>query len=189
MSTWFTETPLWAYFLLAVAALVLGFRFYVTREAKYLYSLPALLALAFGFWLIDYMVETDREQVERKTKELADFAEKGNVDRLLDLFSSRFTSTSFASREVLAAEARKYLVPRQDRRIQFWNVTVKSNANQQEISSRCSVQASGQFGPYRDDQPRLGVLDFTFTKDGDGQWRIRHMRVTDVTGAEITLPR
>jgi hypothetical protein len=189
MTSWFTESPTWAYFLLAVAAIVLTFRFFTTRQVKYLYGFPILVVLAFGFWAIDYLVETDREQVERKTKELADAAQLGDLDKLLDLFSTRFSSLSFASRDELLADARKYLRPGQDRAVQFWNLDVKVSPDRRQITSRCSASARGQFGGWTQEPQHLGVVELTFRKDGDGQWRIRQLRVMDTGGTEISIPR
>jgi hypothetical protein len=189
MSTWFTESPTWAYFLLGAAAVVCTFRYIVTRQGKYLWGLPAAALLAAGFWLIDYLVETDREQVERKTQELAHAAEIGDLTRLMDLFSADFSSGAFPSREVLLAEARKYVPPMQSRSIEFWNPDIRFSSNKLTITCRCNAKAAGRFGPWTQNPPHLGVLELTFRKDSDGQWRIRQFRVFDTGGSEVNLPR
>ena len=189
MSTWFTESPIWAYFLLVVVAVICVFRYVVTRQGKYLWGLPAAAALATGFWLVDYLVETDREQVARKTQELAQAAESGDVNRLIELFSRDFNSSIFPSREAVLAEARKYLPPGQSRSIEFWNPDIKFTVAKKTIICRCNAKAGGHFGSWEQNPPHLGVLELTYEKDSDGQWRIRHFRVFDTGGSEINLPR
>jgi hypothetical protein len=189
MSTWFTEFHVWPYFLLGVVAIFSASGFFVTRRTKYLSGVPIAILLGFGVWLIDYLVETDREQVERKTLELAKDAEKGDMDKFMELISKEFAGGTFSSRESLHAEVRKFLPPGQSRKIEFWNLDVKFAAGNQIILSRCNASAGGRFGPFTQEPPHIGVVEFTFRKDADGQWRIRQFRVMDPSGSDVNIPR
>jgi hypothetical protein len=77
MSAWFVDDPLWAYVVCGFVALVLLVMFFTSKRVKFVVWIAVPLFIALGFYLLDRYVETDREQVVRKTHELAAAAQRG----------------------------------------------------------------------------------------------------------------
>lgn len=186
--TLFTEFPLWAYVILSVVALISVAAFFVTKRVIYLGGVLLLLLLGFGFWLVDYAVETDREQVERKTKELAKAVEQGDLVKLDALISSKFYDTNFTSKKALLDQARPILQPNQERKAQLWQFDTKAGSSGKSMILTGNASASGQYGAFNV-QGFFGKVELTYLKDEDGQWRLSKFFVTDSQGNPINVPR
>jgi len=183
-----TENPLWAYVLLAAAGVVFVSAFVVTKRVVYLAAVPVVLVLGLGFWLIDYAIETDREQVERKTRELAAAVEAGDLNKLDALISKRFYHPMFASKQALLDRARGVLQPGQQRTCQLWQFETSAGGSGKTMILTGNASASGQYGSFN--VPGfLGKVEFTFLKDDDGQWRLGKFLVTDTQGNDVAIPR
>jgi hypothetical protein len=186
--TLFTENPLWAYVGLSILAVIFISAFFVTKRVIYLGALPILLVIGLGFWLIDYAIETDREQVERKTKELAAAVQSGDINKIDSLISAKFYRPDLTSKAMLMSSARAVLLPNQQRTAQLWQFEVKPGSSGKSITLTCNASATGQYGSFN--VPSfLGMAELTYLKDDDGQWRLGKFRVTDTHGAEIAVPR
>lgn len=184
--SYFTENPWPIYAILGVAAVVLVIAFFRTQRVKYLGYVGLLLVLGVSVALIDHFVETDREQVARRTFELAKAAEVGDFER----FSERVSKDYYAlgmNREVYLAYAKGYIMPPKQRKFQVWNMQVSDSkkAPGKELDALFSAQASGDF-PYVDQPVRL---ELTWKKDPDNQWRVRSFRLLNAfNDAELALP-
>jgi hypothetical protein len=179
---WLLEDPTPIYWMLGVLAVALVFATFITKRLIYAGGVGVVLLLGGLAWLIDYLVVTDREAVAARCFELADAAEKGEVERLGEILS-RDCSASIPmanihvdSREELLAHARRHL-PREGRReIKVWVVDITSSRDGRSHVCHCDIRVSGDFGPYVINL-YLVKADFTFQKEPDGQWRVREMRV------------
>jgi hypothetical protein len=189
MTTCVTETPIALTFLFGAVGLGSVFAFLMTRRAKHLWWLAGAVLLTLLAWGIHLWVETDREQVERKGREVAAAAERGDVEALKELFSPTFYMPEYPSRDDVLQVARRFLPPNQSRRIEFWSFQVETTRDARLITATCSARGSGQFGPFRTDQDYIGSVHFTFVKDQDGQWRIKRFKVVNIGGHEYPLPR
>ena len=88
---WLFEGHLSAYFLLAATAalfIVLGIR---TRKRRWYAVAAGVVALAGLYCLLDFAVETDREQIQRKVRAMAaDLKAPAHLDAVMENVSDRF---------------------------------------------------------------------------------------------------
>jgi hypothetical protein len=186
--TLFTENPLWAYVILGVLGVIFLCTFFVNKRVLYLALVPLMLVLGLGFWLIDYAIETDREQVERKTTELARAVELGDMAKLDDLISKKFYHPAFANKETLLAQARVVLQPNQERTAKLWQFETKAGTSGKSMILTGNASANGQYGSIN--VPGfIGKVEMTYLKDDDGQWRLVKFYVTDSQGNEVNVRR
>jgi len=182
-----TEDPTWIYLLLLGAGIVAAVAFFSTQRVLYLLAVPGVLVLAGLVWLVDFLIETDREQVERKVQELAEAVNHADFAKIESLISSRFYTPMFTSKQNLLDNARRYLDPQASRRTSFWQLDTRSVAGKSLVVDG-NVSASGQYGGYNV-EGWFGRIEFTFLKDADGQWRIARFVVVDSQGGEVSLRR
>lgn len=187
MLTLFTENPTPLYLVLGAAAVVVVALFVTSRRVLYLGILAGLVVLAGLVFLIDVLVETDREAVQRKTHLLADCAARGDLAGLELLFSKDFR-TEGVGLKAWMERARAFVPPGQRRTVDVWNLDLPKNLNPKAITVRCNARGAGQFGPLTVDPPYIGGLDLVFGKDADGEWRITQLRVTNMQGDPIPIP-
>jgi uncharacterized membrane protein YeiB len=185
--SYFVETPIWAYVILTGLGLIFVTAFFVTKRVVYLWAVPILLAIAGLFFLLDYLVETDREQVERKTAELARDATEGNLAHMETLFSNRFYYSGLGGKAAIMAQARRYVPAGQQRAVEVWGMETKVSSSKKTMIVQCNGKAAGHFSTIHIDPPFLGLLELTYVKDEDGQWRISGIRITDMQGNDKGL--
>lgn len=183
-----TEDPTWIYLLLIAAGAVSGIAFFSTQRVVYLLGVPAVLVLGGLVWLVDYLVETDREQVERKVQELAEAVNAADFAKIESLISPRFYTPMFTSKQHLLDNAKRYLDPQASRRTSFWQLDTRSISSGKSLVVDGNVSASGQYGGYHV-EGWFGRIELTFLKDEDGQWRIARFTVVDSQGGEVSLRR
>lgn len=183
-----TEDPTWVYVLLLVGLGVAVIFFLRSQRVIHLAAIPILLLLAALVWLIDYAIETDREQVERKVQELADAVDAADYAKLEGLISDRFYTPLFTSKRNLIEQAKRYLEPGAKRQTSIWQVETRWGTSGKTIILDGNVAASGQYGNYNV-EGWFGRIEFTFMQDADGQWRIAKFVVTDSQGSEVSLRR
>ena len=116
MFDWLFEGHLSVYVLLAAAAallIVLGAR---TRKRRWFTAAAGVVALAGLYCLLDFAVETDREQIQRKVKAMAaGLKAPANLDAVLENVSDRFHCPFADSKTALRDKAREQL--------KTWNIT------------------------------------------------------------------
>ena len=184
MSQYFIESPTWAYFLLGALAIILEFAFAITRRVLYLGLVPLLAALALGFFLLDYFVESDREQVVRLTKEMMAAAERHDLEGFGKHLSENFLSGS-ATKTALLQRARPVLPQLKSVRARQFEVV--SETMGRILNVACMVDVKGTVDGFPlDDQP--AYLKLTFIQDDDGVWRVRRFEVYDALGRTRWYP-
>jgi hypothetical protein len=116
MFDWLFEGHASVYVLLAAAAaslIVLGVR---TRKRRLYATSACVLALAGLYCLLDFAVETDREQIQRKVKAMgAGLKAPANLDAALENISDSFHCPFADSKKALRDKAQE--------QIKTWNIT------------------------------------------------------------------
>jgi hypothetical protein len=143
--------------------------------------------VAVSFFLIDRFVETDREQVLRKTRELAAAATQGDIAQI-EAILSRSVVFDGQNYPAVIARARKYLPPGGSRKVEVWNLDVLNDPKPDVLHVNCPCSAIGSFGPYNLDFGHVGNLNLVFAKEPDGQWRITQGQVTTLQGGRVQIP-
>jgi len=181
---WLLEDPTPIYWMLGVLALALVFALFITKRLLYAGLAGGLVLLAGGAWLLDYLVQTDREEVTEKCFQLGAAAEQADFDRLAELLTRDCSVTSSIpgaqvsarSREEILGHARAYLPARGSREITVWVVEITSSRDGRAHTCHCDIRARGDFGLWQINMAFVKA-DFTFAKEPDGQWRVRQMQL------------
>lgn len=110
MFDWLFEGHLSVYFLLIAAAVlftVVGAR---TRKRRWYAIAAGAVALAGLYCLLDFAVETDREQIQRKVREMAaGFTAPAHLDAVFENVSDQFHCPFADSKKALRDKARDQL--------------------------------------------------------------------------------
>ncbi len=182
--SWLLEDPTPIYWMLGVLALALLCAVIVTKRLLYVGFAGLLLLLAGGVWLVDYLVLTDHEAVTEACHQLAEAAERADIDRIAELLTPDCSASmpvpvlgfEANNRDQVLGHARAHLPRQGSRQIKVWVVDISSSRDGRSHTCHCDIRASGDFGSYSVNFA-LVKADFTFTKSGDGRWRVRHMLV------------
>lgn len=184
MLTWLAENAVNAYIVLGTLAVVAILAFLMTRRAAYLGAAAGLVALAGGVGLVDYLVVTDREQVEIHTREMLLAAERKDVEGFGQYISSQFRSESI-DRQALLDRARDVLP--HIKQIAMRNLEVTPSKDRKTITSTCTVDVKGTVEGYAlDGYPYH--LKLIFVQDDDKKWRVREFEVWDATASRRYYP-
>lgn len=182
----FAERTTWAYFSLAVVGLIPAGLFLASRRADHLFGVAVVALLMGGVYLLDRVQETDREQVLRKTDELlraVERAEQGVFDRhVADNFQ-----WEGMNKKGLLDRARHSLRPEERRSCGMSAAKVRGDNGAPTLVVEGNLSATGQFGS--ENGTFLGLIELTYTRQGDGQYRVSGAKVTWPNGMAVTLPR
>jgi hypothetical protein len=193
MINWFAEPSVAFYLLLLIIGLILLAAWWRTRKRKYLVLLAADVALAGAVFALDRFLESDREQVVRKTGEAARSIEARDLDRFFRHVSDRFRYGS-------SDKARFRAVLEQNRTqgnvqsIEVWDIQVEKYPGQDgnppdEMTVRFRLRVTGSYGG----GPQQGAFTCrsVFVRDPDEEWRLKGFRVFPLVGdesSEIQVP-
>jgi hypothetical protein len=112
MFDWLFEGHLSVYLLLAAAAVLFVVLWVRTRKRRWLVAAAIAVALASLYCLLDFAVETDREQVGRKLRAMADgFKAPAKFDAVFNNVSDHFRSpeADMADKAALRSKAQSYV--------------------------------------------------------------------------------
>ncbi|MFM7152163.1 MAG: hypothetical protein ACKO23_20230 [Gemmataceae bacterium] len=90
MFGWIFEGNWTAYVIVVSIMILLGALWLRDRRKEWLYAVAVFAGLLGLLFLLDYMVETRQEQVERKLVEMADSVRKHDVDHIFRHISDKF---------------------------------------------------------------------------------------------------
>ena len=179
MSDWLFEGRPTVYVILAAAAVLLFVAWWQTRKRPWLYATVAFLALIGLYFLLDRLVETDREQIVRKVEEMSAGVRERNVERIFANVSEQFRLNN-QNRATFRAFAEQAIRRGQVTEVKAWDFQFPDDF-------RTKVRRTGTTGPQELDAarvaftvkpegPGLGAPFFrceaTFVRDPDGQWRL-----------------
>jgi hypothetical protein len=158
---------------------------YGAPPRRKLAQLPVLLALlallAAGYFLLDRLVETRREQIERKLQVMAAAVRTRNVDAIMEHISEQFRFQNMdrsAFRGMVDGAVRNGAV----NDLVVWNVQFPDD------SGRVTFMAKPKGSRVQDNAGFLVRAEFV--QDADGQWRLRTFQVFFPSGGEpVTVPQ
>ena len=194
MFDWLFEGRASVYVSLAAIAIVMLLAWQQTRKRFCLIGLAAALGLAGLYFLLDRLVETDREQVVRKVEEMAAGVRARNADAIFRHISDRF-SRSGVDRARFREAVDSLLRNRMVDEVEVWDFQFPADSDTQgQLPGR---SASGEAivvsftakpkGGLADG--KFGRCDATFVHDADGQWRLFDFRVFDpVANQPVPIP-
>ena len=187
MLDWLFEGRLAIYLFLLLIAGVLAFIWRSVRNRRLLAAAGVFVFLAVLYWILNLLVETPREQIERKMGEMKTALNKPDLDTVF-----RHTSESFKFRGYDKKSARKHaeeaLSSRRVRNIQVWEVEV-------EELDRTKKTAKVNFKVKADNSMSSGA-EFALCRsvwvlDADGEWRMQTCNLYNPfidTNSPLTFP-
>ncbi|MFO0807070.1 MAG: hypothetical protein U0746_00440 [Gemmataceae bacterium] len=172
MPDWLTESNPTLYFLLAVAALAFVAAWNRSRQRKFAVGATISLALLAGAYLCHQLVESDREQMERKIHEIAHAVHDRQMDQAFRHVSDSFerkgkdrsTFLSFAKQMQSSGRVDDFVV------WAFEPGPISRESKRGDLGFMFKVH--GNFG----EMPPL-FAKCTFVLDKDGEWRIQNFDV------------
>jgi hypothetical protein len=169
---WLFEGHLSVYILLAVAA---GAAFYFQRRRRkrgLLILGCALLCLIPLYFLLDRLVETDREQITRKLNDMAAAVPRRDVETIFVNISDDFRSPLGKNKTELRSFTQAVLNAGRLQDVVIWDITVQSI---ERTTGRARVKF--RFKPKGDEFPGVDFLcDAEFDLHPSLGWRLRSCR-------------
>jgi hypothetical protein len=181
---WLFEGRPAVYVVLAATTVVLFVAWWQSRKRYWLYATAAFLALIGLYFLLDRMVETDREQIVRKVEEMSAGVRERNVDRIFANVSEQFRLNN-SDRAAFRAFAEQAIRRGQVTEVKAWDFhfpddfraterrTVRGTPQEVQVARvQFSVKPEG---------PGLNTAGFlcraTFIRDPDGQLRLLDFQI------------
>ena len=90
MFDWLFEGQATVYVALAVVALLLGALWWRDRRRHWLYAIGVVCLLAAVYLLLDFAVETRREQITRRLIAIESGVRTGNAEKVMEQISPKF---------------------------------------------------------------------------------------------------
>ncbi len=183
MFDWLFEGRTTVYVSLAAVGIFLLLAWQQTRKRLWLIGVGAVAVLAGLYFLLDRTVETDREQVERKVREMAAAVRTRNTDAIFTHISDRFNRNG-RDKAQFRQMVDGVLRGRQVEEVEVWDfafpedfrgtVTLPGDAAPSEtIRVFFHAKAKGGMAPGGPGNPCEG----RFVRDPDGQWRLLDFQV------------
>jgi len=172
---WLFEGWLSIYLALAMAAVVLLVVFWRTRQRKYAYALGVVVALVGGYWLLDVLVETDREEITRSVREIAKAAKEKKTDDVFRQISDGFALPDGRDKSALRATVESIFQRCTLQRTEVWDFTF-SDVSRRDGSAKVSFH-------FKAEGSLLGAegvpfdCDATYHLDPDKRWRLISFRI------------
>lgn len=172
MFDWLFEGRTSVYAVLAALAVFLLLIWWQTRK-RWLVVAVVFVAALVGFYdLLDRIVETDREQIVRKLKEMAAAVSAHNLDAAFVHISDQFRSAGGKSKSDLRNTAQTYLNQRFVERVQIWDILIDGRPSREQGEIRVFFSAKAQNG-----QEFLTDCDAVFDFHPEHGWRLRSFRL------------
>jgi hypothetical protein len=169
----FVEDPRTLLILLGLVEIVLLVAWTRGRSRRTLASLAAVLLAAAAVWMLDVLVETDREKVRRSLDALASAAVAGQAERFIERISPAYASGPFR-KDDLAALVLEGLA---QVRVGTSSPTIEMEEGAAKVTQayRFSSRPGARFQIPPEYQHV--VWEGRFAPDEDGQWRLRQAQM------------
>jgi hypothetical protein len=175
---WLFEGHLTVYALLAAAVVVMVALWRRDRKRAYLLGAGVALVLMALYCVLDWAVETDREQIVRKVREMADAVGKRDSEtigrHISDQFSHQF---SRATKQTLLDAARQHISSGRVREVAVWDFRFKGPIDRAGGRAEVVFQAK----PKGDIEGMIKGAWFRceaeFVLEGAQGWRMRGFRL------------
>jgi hypothetical protein len=191
MFDWLFEGRVLVYVILACVGVLLLFQWWQLRKRSWLYAFLGVAALAGVYFLLDRAVETDREQIERKVREMAGAVKRGDVDGIFRHVSESFLLNG-ADKRMFRDRVEGVLEQKFVEEVEVWDFEIPENRPDPDPppgkkSMRIFFRAKPKGGVFREEIHYLGRARFVL--DPDGQWRMQWFQISEpVTDQPLEVP-
>jgi hypothetical protein len=186
MFDWLFEGWLTIYVSLACVGVLLLFQWWQLRKRSWLYGVVGVAALAGVYFLLDRTVETDREQIERKVREMAEAVKRGDVDAIFRHLSESFRLNG-ADKGMFRNRVEGALAAKLVDEVEVWDVELPENRPDPDPppgmkSLRIFFRAKPKGGRLVGHEELPYLVRARFVLDPDGQWRMQWFQISDPVG-------
>ena len=167
MFDWLFEGRPAVYVTLGVVAVLLAALWWRDRRRHWLYAIGVVGLLAAIYLLLDFAVETRREQITRRLQTIESAVKAGNAEQVMEQFSPQFRYRN-VTREQFRAAVISRLKSKFVDDLTIWEVRVPDAPGKVSFKAK----PKGKVG----DNPGFQVRA-EFVQDPDGQWRMKSFEV------------
>ncbi len=188
MFDWLFEGRTSVYILLAAAVVGLFYCGLQLRRKELRWAAVVVAVLIGVYFLLDRLVETGREQVQRKLLEMADAVKAGDTDRVLEHVSSRF-STWGMDRSAFRSYVEPHLRGRRVEELTIWDIAFpRGDRSTADDTIRVTFGVRPKGAQLGTTPSFLG--EASFVRDPDGQWRMAGFQVYNpIVNSSVPLER
>jgi hypothetical protein len=169
---WLFEGRTGIYVVLAGVVVLLLILWWQSRKRWLLLGMGVAAALVGLYALLDYVVETDREQIVRKVKEMTAAVNAGNLDAAFVHVSDQFRSPKGRTKQDLRQEGQTYLNDKIVERVEMWDVVCIERPSRENKTTKVFFKVKVD-GP----QIFLADCDATFDFHPEHGWRLKSVRL------------
>ena len=176
MFDWLFEGYRSVYFLLGAAAILFVVLWVRTRKRRWLAGAVVAVALAGLYCLLDFAVETDREQIQRKvTAMAAGFNAPVNLDAVFENVSDQFHTSYADSKTSLLDQARQHIQTYHITEVRISDVKVGEISRERNTAvAEFRAKVVGSFGAL---EAVTVVCTASFDRDPTHGWRMHDLEV------------
>jgi len=180
---WLFEGWLSVYLVLATAAVFLLFLLWTKRQRRYAYALGAVGVLAAGYWLLDVLVETDREEIARSVREIAAGIQQKDTEAIFRHVSDGFSLPSGMDKAALRRFADLFFSRVAIQKAVVWDFQFE-DVSRRDRTAKVSfhVKIEGDLPGAADNVPF--ACEAVYRLDPDGRWRLGSFRLFHPTSNE-----
>jgi hypothetical protein len=147
-----------------------------------------LALLAAGVRLIDYLIVTDREQIEQAVREMAGGVKTRDLERIFRNVSDTYQGPPGSDKKGVREYVRRHLEQGEVTSIEVWDFSFPEEVSPAQGTAKVQFYAKprGRLMGARDDLYYL--VEATFHYDADKRWRLQQFTVRNPAAPSEILP-
>ncbi len=178
---WLFEGQLTIYAVLAVALIFLMIVWKQTPRTGYIVGILALIALISLYFVLDFTVQTDREQITNAVKEMSAGVQSGDVNRIFDNISdsyNRHAMDKATFRGLCNGVISSHVV---DQVVVWgWDFPPDYKQKESEADKRENIaHVTFMAKPVGAQGQNLYQIEAVMHRDADGRWRLQSWEAFD----------
>jgi len=184
MSYYFFDNPTWGIVIAILVEFILILTWIFLRERTNPFTLLAGPVIAGLFLLGDFLVETNREKVEKTVRQLALYAEQENAEAFLALLSQDIQLPNRMGKEQIASRLRDFFARPLIANNRIYQVRVHQVDDQQaqaELHVTTTLDENSQYRVYAPILTMKWKLDFV--RDPDNIYRLTNAVMTSLNNS------
>jgi ketosteroid isomerase-like protein len=192
---WLFEGQLVVYFVLAVGAVLCGWLWWGSRRSGPLIGLAVCVALIAIYFLLDRLIETDREQISHNLQTMVDAVATRDVNRIFSFVSEDYQRGS-ANKATFRNDVERLINGGVVSEVVIWDVTFpRDYAKKANPEDARATLATVSFRA-KPRSPQGTTIDYRvegqMKRDSDGRWRLIGFKAFDAykdSAQEIVVPQ
>jgi hypothetical protein len=170
---WLFEGRTSVYAVLAALAVFLLVVWWQTRKRWLLLGVVLAVGMIGIYALLDKVVETDREQIVRKIKEMVDAANARDLDALFENISEDFRSPQGKDKQHLREFVSQHLTSGRVHNAGVWNIEFEDRPSRERPPARVFFSTKAE----ESGRSLFADCETTFGFDSQHGWRLRSIRL------------